>query len=62
MRLRDQRGSALVEFTWLAILLMVPLLYIVLAVFEVQGACVHRGPERGRSQERRRGGRGSRAR
>lgn len=38
MRLRNQRGSALVEFTWLAILLMVPLLYIVLAVFEVQRA------------------------
>jgi hypothetical protein len=35
---RDQRGSALVEFTWLAILLMVPLLYIVLTVFEVQRA------------------------
>lgn len=29
-------GSALVEVTWLAILLLVPLLYIVLAVFEVQ--------------------------
>ncbi|HSE55519.1 MAG TPA: hypothetical protein VLB03_07280 [Nocardioidaceae bacterium] len=36
MRRRDQDGSALVEFTWLAILLMVPLLYIVLTVFEVQ--------------------------
>ena len=34
----DERGSALVEFTWLAILLMVPLLYIVLTVFEVQRA------------------------
>lgn len=33
-----ERGSALVEFTWLAILLMVPLLYIVLTVFEVQRA------------------------
>lgn len=31
-----ERGSAVVEFSWLAILLMVPLLYIVLAVFEVQ--------------------------
>lgn len=38
MRLRAERGSALVEFTWLAVLLMVPLLYIVLAVFEVQRA------------------------
>jgi hypothetical protein len=33
---RDERGSALVEFTWLAILLMVPLVYVVLSVFEVQ--------------------------
>jgi len=33
---RDERGSALVEFTWLAILLMVPLVYLVLSVFEVQ--------------------------
>lgn len=31
-----ERGSAVVEFTWLAILLMVPLLYGVLAVFDVQ--------------------------
>ncbi len=38
MRRRNQTGSALVEFTWLAIILMVPLLYIVLAVFEVQRA------------------------
>lgn len=38
MSARDQRGSALVEFTWLAILLMVPLLYVVLTVFEVQRA------------------------
>jgi Flp pilus assembly protein TadG len=33
---RDEGGSALVEVTWLAILLMVPLLYIVIAVFDVQ--------------------------
>lgn len=33
---RDERGSALVEFTWLGILLMVPLVYLVLSVFEVQ--------------------------
>lgn len=38
MRIRDQRGSAVVEFSWLAILLLVPLLYIVLTVFEVQRA------------------------
>ncbi len=36
MRFRDERGSALVEFTWLGILLLVPLVYIVLSVFEVQ--------------------------
>ncbi|HEU5042842.1 MAG TPA: hypothetical protein VFT75_01765 [Nocardioidaceae bacterium] len=36
MRTRGQAGTALVEFVWLAILLLVPLLYIVLAVFEVQ--------------------------
>lgn len=34
---RDQDGTAIVEFAWLALLLMVPLLYIVLAVFEAQG-------------------------
>ena len=33
---RDQRGSALVELTWLGILLLVPMLWIVLTVFEVQ--------------------------
>lgn len=33
---RDQRGSALVELTWLGILLLVPVLWIVLTVFEVQ--------------------------
>lgn len=38
MRARGEDGSALVEFTWLAILLMVPLLYVVLTVFEVQRA------------------------
>lgn len=31
-----EEGTALIEVTWLAILLLVPLLYIVLAVFEVQ--------------------------
>lgn len=34
--MRNQRGSAIVEVTWLSILLLVPLLYVVLAVFEVQ--------------------------
>ena len=37
-RSRGEHGSALVEFSWLAIVLMVPLLYIVLTVFEVQKA------------------------
>lgn len=35
---RDQDGSAMVEFTVLAVLLMVPLAYLVLAVFTVQRA------------------------
>lgn len=35
---RSEGGTALVEVTWLSILLLVPLLYIVLAVFEVQRA------------------------
>jgi hypothetical protein len=33
---RDERGSALVEVSWLSILLLVPLVYVVLAVFDVQ--------------------------
>jgi Flp pilus assembly protein TadG len=33
---RDQRGSALVELSWLGILLVLPVLWIVLSVFEVQ--------------------------
>ncbi|MGL5824534.1 MAG: hypothetical protein ACRCYU_06825 [Nocardioides sp.] len=33
---RDERGSALIEFTWLGLLLLVPLVYIMLSVFEVQ--------------------------
>nr|MBA2464590.1 hypothetical protein [Nocardioidaceae bacterium] len=37
-RHRDESGSALVEVTWLAILLLVPLVYVVLGVFEVQRA------------------------
>lgn len=32
----DERGTAIVEFVWLALLLLVPLLYIVLAVFDTQ--------------------------
>ena len=34
--LRGQDGSAIVEFVWLGLLLLVPLLYVVLAVFEAQ--------------------------
>ncbi len=33
---RDESGSALVEFSWLAIILLVPLIWIVMSVFEVQ--------------------------
>jgi len=35
-RSRDERGSALVEFVWLGMLLLVPLVYILIAVFDVQ--------------------------
>ena len=35
-RRRDERGSGLVEFVWLAILLIIPMLWIVMSVFEVQ--------------------------
>jgi Flp pilus assembly protein TadG len=36
VRARGERGSALVELTWLGVLLLVPLLWIVLSVFHVQ--------------------------
>ncbi len=36
MRVRDQRGSGLVEVVWMSIVLLLPLLWIVLSVFEVQ--------------------------
>ena len=32
----DERGNAVVEFSWLAVLLLMPLLYVILAVFDVQ--------------------------
>lgn len=35
-RRRDERGSGLVELTWLAIILLVPLVWIVMSVFDVQ--------------------------
>ena len=37
-RRRGDEGTALVEFTGLALLLMVPLVYVLLTVFEVQRA------------------------
>jgi len=36
MRRRDERGSALVELSWLGILVILPMLWIVMSVFEVQ--------------------------
>ena len=33
---RNEQGSALVEVTWLSLLLMVPLVYILMSVFDVQ--------------------------
>jgi Flp pilus assembly protein TadG len=37
-RARTQRGSALVEVVWLSLLLLVPLVYLLVAVFDVQRA------------------------
>ncbi len=37
-RRRDERGTALVELVWLSILLLVPLVYLMVAVFDVQRA------------------------
>ena len=36
MKERDESGSALIEFSWLAIILIVPLIWVVISVFEVQ--------------------------
>lgn len=36
LQVRSQRGSGLVEVVWIGILLLLPLLWIVLSVFEVQ--------------------------
>lgn len=38
MRQRDDEGSALVEFVYLSVLLMIPLIYVLLSVFMVQRA------------------------
>jgi Flp pilus assembly protein TadG len=35
---RGERGTALIEVTWLSLLLLVPLVYVVLSVFAVQRA------------------------
>lgn len=37
-RWRRDDGSAVVEFTWLAVLLMVPLVYVLIGLFHVQRA------------------------
>ena len=37
-RRRDDRGAGVVEFTWLFLLLLVPLVYLLLAAMEVQQA------------------------
>lgn len=36
MKPRGEDGSALVEVTWLSLLLMVPLVYVLMSVFDVQ--------------------------
>lgn len=36
MTRRSEQGTAIVEFIWLALILLVPLLYIVLATFDAQ--------------------------
>src|SRR5699024_2095062 len=38
MRTRGESGTALIEFSWLAIVLLLPLVYIMIAVFDVQRA------------------------
>jgi hypothetical protein len=35
-RLRDDEGTALVEFIWLGLLLLIPLAYLVISLFQVQ--------------------------
>ena len=38
LRYQNDSGNAIVEFVYLAVLLMVPLVYVLLTVFRVQGA------------------------
>lgn len=37
-RPRDERGSGLIEFVWLGLILLLPMVYVVLSVFAVQRA------------------------
>ena len=36
MNLRDDEGTALVEFLWLGLLLLIPLAYLIISLFQVQ--------------------------
>lgn len=36
MNLRDDEGTAIVEFVWLGLLLLIPLAYLILSLFQVQ--------------------------
>lgn len=36
--MRDEQGSGVVEFTWLCLLLLIPMVYLLLAVMDVQRA------------------------
>lgn len=38
MRSTNEQGTAIVEFIWLALLLLIPAVYILIAVFDVQRA------------------------
>ncbi len=38
VRRRDEQGTAVIEFIWLALLLIIPVVYILIAVFDVQRA------------------------
>lgn len=35
---RDERGSALIEFIWLGLILLIPVVYVLISVFSVQSA------------------------
>lgn len=38
MKSKREEGTALIEFIWLALLLIIPLVYVLIAVFDVQRA------------------------